>query len=332
MTSLNEKDFEFLNEGKGIWILKYGTITEEIEYTNENFINKDKTIGYCKMETKKKDIIHIFFSKTDEKEIITSTGLQEDVFQYKNVILTSVQGDKSFESYCQAHEQAIKNLTLVSDKKNFDKILKGNALPSKLYEIIKDIAVQKLTSPESLNAEKYQEKYQKYLKFIDEKFTQISRGSGSWFIPYGEKIEKIKYKVENFLNKENNIGYCKVARKDGLVFHVFVSHYANKDTITISGLYNAQIDLALDGILVNTVDMHSDLETHYLAHVKSYQGNPPLVDRKYLENRLGKNKLANQIYSIIKKAVIKTMGLSKLWTSEKIDNIIRKYLHKATKL
>ena len=47
-----DKNFEFLGEGKGTWTLKYGNITEEIEYTNENFINQDYAIGYCKIETK----------------------------------------------------------------------------------------------------------------------------------------------------------------------------------------------------------------------------------------------------------------------------------------
>ncbi|HCL55979.1 MAG TPA: hypothetical protein DHW82_03100 [Spirochaetia bacterium] len=143
-------------------------------------------------------------------------------------------------------------------------------------------------------------------QFGDENFNKTGTGKGKWEIVYGGISEKIKYENENFINEKQTIGYCKIARQDGGIAHVFISKLPDgKEIVTTTGMQEAKAEIGKT--LLNSLPPLADLETHYQSHLKQMGSQTPIPDKKYLEKQL--KDLPETVFELGKKAVMQKMGL-----------------------
>jgi hypothetical protein len=304
--SFIQENFSKKSQDNGVWILKYGEIQDEVSFENENYVNSDKSVGYCKIKTIKGPVFHAFFSKAHGKEYFTLTGIENAVVERDNIVLNFLKPVEDLKSYYDNHMQLIKNKADI-DKSYMESQLKGNTVPRKLYELVSRVAAEKIKSPQSLTGEKFDEKLNEYKSFLDQNFKKIGKGKGVWEFHYGPSTEKIKFKYENYLNENGDIGYCKIKRKDDFLFHVFISRLGKKTLVTTSGISDMQVDI--DSTRMNVIKLENSLEVFFKSHVHNFFNISP-----------DKEKLI----PLTRQALLKTMDLYNLWSSEKIDRIMRK--------
>ncbi|HCL56881.1 MAG TPA: hypothetical protein DHW82_07715 [Spirochaetia bacterium] len=329
MKEMSDEKFQKIGEDKGEWVLYYGDITEEIDYINENYVNESYTIGYSKVETKKNQILSIFYSKTEEGEVITSIGLPVPQKKIGSLILNSTDISAAPETYYSIHTKTLENMKVIADKKEMETQLKKKNLPEKLYQIIKKEVEEHLVTIQNQDYNNLDEKAKKYLSFVEEKFDQIGKGKGEWTFTYSKQTEKIKFKNENYMNQDGDLGYCKISRDDGIIAHAFVSKIGRKEFVTSSGLRDMLVEF--EDLVFNIVNYQHSLDTHHTVHLRSLQDKEAEKNKEYLKKQLNKSDFPDRLYSLFKKAILKTIGLANLWSSENIDNIIRKYLEKRIK-
>lgn len=324
MSILEEQGFKKSGKGKGSWTLLYGSITEDLMYNCENFINKEGTIGYSHIETQKGHHLYIFISPTENGSVITSSGVSDKVSELDDVIFYSVPPSKDAEEFYQTHLNAIKENSAIADKKFLKKQLKKNALPDRLYEIVKELGAQKfyrIKAEDSMG-----KRTQKYLSFLEADFKPVGSSKGNWIFSHKDNSSKVNYTNENFINKDNTVAYCKITRDDGFVFHVFLSKQEDKEVLTSTGVkdYSSK----QEGVLLNSVEFHKSLEAHYKKHMESSGDRDYTPDKPYLEKELKGSYLANRLPREVKKSIIMTTGFARFWGSDKMDEILKEYLEK----
>ncbi len=140
--------------------------------------------------------------------------------------------------------------------------------------------------------------------FEDEKFQPVGAGKGKWLVQYGGFSENVKYENENFINEMENIGYLKLSRQDGAIFHMFISKLNHGDVITTTGMLEKKVELK--NVIVNSIDSKKDLQYHYEEHW-SCLSKDVVPDRSYLEKQL--KKLPERVYDLAVKIYMQSMGL-----------------------